>query len=238
MRIAEMLYTMASWLESPNNEAIQLSEYDEQCLRVVAESCVNAASILKKAAEEVSILEPGIESEITPDNLDNLASLATTFDASGDLELRKMASVIDEMILTIAAPKNAFAERKDLLENRLVELKKKYEDPQKELQKLNKVSDSEKAIDKSKMNKEFKINEHGLSSRYCPDHPGCQIARVGEHMWQCSMDLRVYSFDTGFSLLNGEHVPGGDVSLQTKIMQADDYQAVFDDRNGRLSRNQ
>jgi hypothetical protein len=57
MRTAELLNAMAAWLESSNNEAMLLAEADEKCMQVVAESCVLAAALLKKAADEVDILE-------------------------------------------------------------------------------------------------------------------------------------------------------------------------------------
>ena len=56
MRISEMLKAIASWLESPNNEAILLSEYNDDCLKVVSESCILASSALKKAAQEVDLI--------------------------------------------------------------------------------------------------------------------------------------------------------------------------------------
>jgi hypothetical protein len=236
MRIAEMLTAIANWLESPDNEALLLAEYDQECLKVVAASCVEAANALKTAAEQVEGIEPPEESKITPESIVEIAALASAFDASGDPELKKQASVLDELLLSIAAPPNAYAERKDLQEQRLVEIKKKYEDPRKELHDTNLIGRSEKAIDKSEMTKQMRILEAPLSSRYCPDHPGVQIARVGEHMWQCEMDKKTYNFETGFELNSGEKVPGGDVAQQTQGLNVP-YHAIFDNREGRLGTN-
>lgn len=236
MRIAEMLTAIATWLESPNNEALLLAEENEECMNVVAHSCTLAAALLKNAAEEVESLEMPEASLLTPDALHDIAQLATAFDASGDAQLKKQASVLDELLLSIAAPPNAYAERKDLQEQRLIELKKKYEDVRDDLRKENKIAESEKAIDKSEMTKTYDILEAPLSTRYCPDHPGVQIARVGEHMWQCEMDKKSYNFETGFTLNNGSKVPGGDVSQQTQIVNIP-YHAIFDTREGRLSGN-
>ena len=104
MRTAELLNAMAAWLASPNNEAMLLAEADEKCMQVVAESCVLAAELLKKAADEVDVLEPPSDSLITPESIEETAALAAAFDASGDPQLKKMASVLDELLLTIAAP--------------------------------------------------------------------------------------------------------------------------------------
>lgn len=234
MRIAEMLQAIASWLESPNNEAMLLAEYDMDCLAVVGSSCVEAAALLKKAADYVNAIEPPEESKITPQSIEELANLASAFDASGDPALKKQASVLDELLLSIAAPPNAYAERKDLQEQRLIELKKKYETPRETLRDANKIADSEKKIDQSNFTKQYRIMEAPLVTRYCPDHAGAQIARVGEHMWQCELDKKVYNFETGFALENGDKVPGGSVSEQTKGLNAPSH-AIFDTREGRLN---
>lgn len=236
MRISEMLKAIASWLESPNNEALLLAEYDDDCSKIVAENCVLAAELLKSAAEQVDTIEPQEESNLTPESLQELANIATAFDASGDEGLKKQASVIDELLLTIAAPPNAYAMRQDLQENRILEIQKKYHQPKEDLYKTNRIAESEKGIDKSKMTKHYAILEAPLSTRYCPDHPGVQIARVGEHMWQCEMDKKSYNFETGFELNNGDKVPGGDVAEQTQGLDTPSH-AVFDTREGRLNSN-
>jgi hypothetical protein len=236
MRISELLNAMASWLESPNNEALLLAETDEQCMQVVAESCVLAAQLLKKAADEVDAIEPPEESNITPQSIEETAALAQALDESGDPQLKRMASVLDELLLTVAAPPNAYAERKDLIDARADEIKKKYQDPRKDLYKYNKLERSEKAIEESGFTKTYKILEAPLSSRYCPDHPGAQIARVGEHMWQCDLDKKTYNFETGFELANGSKVPGGDVAQQTQGLDTP-FHAIFDTREGRLGYN-
>lgn len=236
MRISEMLNVIATWLESPTNEALLLAESDEKCMHVVAESCVLAAALLKSAAEEVDLLEAPAESVITSDSIEGIANLASALDESGDPELKKQASVLDELLLSISTPQGAYKAAKAAEDYRIEELKKKYEDPSKELDKVNKIADVEKAIDKSNMTKQYRILEAPLSARSCPDHPGVQIARVGEHMWQCEMDKKVYNFESGFTLNNGNKVPGGDVSQQTQGLNVPTH-SIFDTREGRLNSN-
>lgn len=236
MRTAELLNSIASWLESPNNEAMLLAESDEESLKIVAESCVLAAELLKKAADEVDMIEPPVESVITPESIEEIAALASALDSSGDPRLKKQASVLDELLLTIAAPPHAAADKKAAENYRIEELKKKYEQPRKDLQEYNKVSEYKKAIDKSKMTKEFKVNYWPLSARSCPEHAGAQMARIGEHIFQCELDKKTYNYETGYTLNNGEHVPGGDVSLQTQNPNVATSQ-IFDSREGRLGYN-
>src|SRR5208283_3475607 len=112
MRTAELLHAMAAWLESPNNEALLLAEADETSMQVVAESCVLAAALLKKAADEVDAIEPPTESVLTPEYIEETAVLAAALDSSDDPQLKRVASVLDELLLTIAAPPGAVAEKK------------------------------------------------------------------------------------------------------------------------------
>ena len=236
MRIAEMLIAIANWLESPDNEALLLAEYDEDCLKVVASSCVEAAKALKVAADKVESIEPPAESLITSESIESVATLAAALDSSGDPELQKQASVLDELLLSIAAPPDGVNQIKQLQEHRLTEIKKKYHGVHEELRKTNMIDKTEQAIAKSEMTKHVNILEAPLNSRYCPDHPGVQIARVGEHMWQCEMDKKTYNFETGYELNDGTKVPGGDVAQQTQGLYTP-FHAIFDTREGRLGTN-
>jgi hypothetical protein len=232
MRVSAILTAIASWLESPDNEAILLAEYDEACLQATAQSCIAAAEILKKGAEEIEKIEPAEESALTPEKLDRLHQIISALDQSDDEELQKTASVLDELLLTLATPPNWVNNYKEAQENRLDVLKQKYEDTKKQLDEANKVKESAQAIDKSPMFREVRIMQHSLSARSCPDHPGAQMARVGEHMWQCSMDKKVYNYQTGYTTEKGEKVPGGDVALQFETHP--DYHQIFDNRESRL----
>ena len=236
MRISEMLNAIASWLESPNNEALLLSETDDKCMKIVSESCVLAAALLKNAAAEVDTIEPPEESKITPESIQEIASLAAAFDASGDAGLKKQASVLDELLLSIAAPPGSVAAKKAVEDSRMDTLRQKYKKPSEELAKTNMLTDAAKVVQDSGMTKEYRVLEAALSTRTCPDHHGAQIARVGEHTWQCSLDKKIYNFDTGFTLANGKKVPGGDVANQTKHTSEPTH-AIFDSREGRLGYN-
>lgn len=234
MRVSELLTAIASWLESPDNEALLLSEYDDKCLEVVATACTQAAFILKSAAAEADQVEPPRESNLTPEALDHLNQIVTAFDTSGDQDLQKAASVIDELILTIATPPNWVQTFKEAQENRLDVLRQKYEDTKKQLDELNHVKESAKAIDDSPMYKEYRPMEHALSTRTCPDHAGAQMSRVGESMWQCSIDKKTYNYQTGYTTEKGAKVPGGDVANQTPGNHIEPH-AIFDTRETRLN---
>ena len=235
MRIADMLLSIANWLESPNNEAVLLAEYDDHCLKVVAKSCVEAAKLLKTAANEVDSIEPPQESNITAESLEELAAIASAFDASDDPRLKKQASVIDELLLTIAAPGDYLKNKKAAEEERIEALTRAYQNPEEELKKLNAVKEALKAIEDSKMTKEYRILQHALSTRYDPDHAGVLVGRVGDGMWQSELTKKVYNYNEGFTLMSGNKVPGSDVSEQTKVDQRE-MQSIFDTREGRLGK--
>lgn len=233
MRVSELLTAIASWLESSENEALLLSEYDEKCLEVVAEACIHAADILKQAAEQTDKIEPPAETKLTTEALDHLNKIITAFDTSDDEDLKKTASVIDELLLTIATPPDWVSNYKEAQENRLDVLHDKYKATKEQLDRVNKVKESAKAIDKSPMFKEYRVMEHALNTRTCPDHPGAQMARVGENMWQCAMDKKVFNYLTGYTTEKGEKVPGGDVAAQTPEHYVEPH-AIFDTRETRM----
>jgi hypothetical protein len=230
MKLSEKLLTVASWLEDSENDLIVNAENDETSLTTVATALVKAAVALKEAAAEVSKTEPSI---LTPEKMDGIAALAQVCDNSGDEFLRKQASVLDEILLTIAAPRGVASQFRDTVDDRIEQLKKKYKDTKSQQDDMNKVSDSIKAIEKSPVYKQYRPLEAPLSTRYCPDHAGGLVVRIGEHTWQCVLDKKVYNFDSGFKTMQGNQVPGGGVEYQTPD-HAEEGHAIFDTRNSKL----
>lgn len=206
MRISEILVAIASWLESPENEAMLLSEYDDKCLESVASSCIKAAAILKAGAEEVEQLEPKEEDDVTTDSIETLAEVANALDASNDENLKKSASELDKILKLFAADDSV---KKNLNVNE-------------KLHELNKTSDTAKKLKESNVYKDYFILEAPLSTRYCPDHTGVPVSRIGNHVWQCNLDKKVYDYDAGFTLANGDKVPGGSVSGQSAFDNTQD----------------
>ena len=223
---------VASWLEDSENDLIVNADGDTVCLGVVASALVKASMELKVAAGVVSEIEP--EEGITIEKLDKLAAVAELLDDSDDELIKKQASVLDELLLTIAAPRGAAIQFRETQDDRIEELKKKYKDIKVKHDEMNKVSDSIKKIEEAPMYKKFRPLEGPLNSRYCPEHgAGVMVVRIGEHTVQCTLDKKIYNYETGYKLNDGSMVPGGDVSLQTK-MQTDNQHQIFDTRSSRL----
>lgn len=237
MRVSELLNVLAKWIENPNNEMLLLAEADDKTMEFMAKFCVSASQMFKNAAQEIDDIEPQEESLITSDSIESIAELATILDSSGDPELKKQASVLDELILGIASS-NSYKAAKAEKDYRLDELKKKY-DNSKTLLDLNKISDYEKAIKDSKMTVEpGPIYGVGLSTRYCPDHAGVSTMRVGEGLYQCELDKKLYDYRAGYTLENGVKVPGGSVENQTSIYYTNPSNTIFSDHDSRIGRLQ
>lgn len=233
MRISDMLIAIAGWLENPDNEAILLAEDNVECLEAVAETCLQAAQVLRLGAETVDLMQPKQDIGLTAEAVDTIAEIAAALDESGDPELQKSASALDELLRTIAAPPDWASNFKKAEEKKIEAIKQKYQDAKKSLDEQNKVADTNEALDKSPYMKEFRIMEHPLSTRTCPDHPGAQMARVADNEWQCDLDKKIYNYQTGYVDEKGNKIPGGDVAQQTS-QQFAEPQSMFDTREQRL----
>ena len=211
MRASELLLAFAKYLENSNNEIISLAEENDEHLLKVSIACVEAAEILKETAHEIAP-EEYEESNLTFDSLDSLSAIASMFDSTGDEELKKQASVIDELIANFVVNSDGVSALKKSEAMKIEKMKALYNqknsfDPKK--------AEIKKAFDDSPKTKQYRPLEAPLSTRHCPDHPGTSLIRLEDHVWQCSLDKKIYDFDAGFTTLNGNKVPGGGVEYQT-----------------------
>lgn len=170
------------------------------------------------------------------EGLDEIGKLATAFDMSGYDGMQKQASVIDELLLTIATDPSEYRKIKEAQQKQMDEVKKKYVDVREKLHEVWAVEDAKKAIEKSEFMKEKRPLEAPLSTRTCPNHPGALVQRVGEDRYQCSLGKEILDFKTGFKTDKGVIVPGGDVSEQTKLNLTNPRE-IFSTRPERLSEN-
>lgn len=182
--------------------------------------------------------------DLTPESIDEMAEIAQAFYDSGDPLLIKQASVLDEILFTLGNSKSAVIAYKKAEEEELAKLREKarsaaleksYVDVQKELDDQNKVAETGKAIkDQVKV---YRSLEAPLSTRTCPDHPGAQMARIGDSTYQCSMDKKVYNWESGFETMKGSKVPGGGVQYQIpEFGTRDEGDTVFDTRESVTNR--
>lgn len=74
-------------------------------------------------------------------------------------------------------------------------------------------------------------NATSLSTRYCPDHIGEQMACIGPSTYQCPLCNQIFNWETGWTDFDGNEHPGGSVAAQTP--ESTDYgvpHRVFDSR--------
>lgn len=216
-RTSDKLNSVISWLENSENDLLLSAGNDEIKLHLVAEALVAASNELQKAAEMIAKIEDA-EPTLSTESLDELASLAEVLDKSGDEDLKKYASTLDMLLMTIASPKGWQEAFKKLEDSRIEELKRKYVGTKEKLDERNKISGMKEAVDDSKIYQTHRVLSEPLDTRYCPDHSGVQVMRVGEREVQCALDGKVYSYLEGFTKLDGTKVPGSTVELQSSVM--------------------
>lgn len=175
-----------------------------------SESIDNVLDLLSKKDSDISV------------DLENIVNLATAFDESGDPELGKKASVLDEILLTIGAPKGENYTFKAAEEAELIKLREKYRAGADKFygvgkERTDKIADESNKVIKEKV-RQYKPNEHALSSRYSPDMPGVSLMRIADGVWQDPITKKIYNYEAGYTLDNGSKVPGSSISQQTQNM--------------------
>jgi hypothetical protein len=234
MKLSEKLIALAELIENPENEALIEAENHEECLNVVADALAHAAEVLKIAAEQVELIAPVEESAITEESLEEMAAIAEAFSESEDPMLMKQADVLDEVLMLFGERKVPVKSAKEIEDNRIETLKKKYHEGRKKQLEMDGLVEAGKEVEKSPIYKQYRSMEQPLSTRSCPQH-FCSLHRVGENIYQCSLAGEQYDWSQGYTSEKGNKVPGGDVSNQTKF-DRDNSWSVFNDVDSRASR--
>jgi hypothetical protein len=233
MLTANQLIKLAEELENPDNEALISVEHDDVLLDKVAASFIKAADALRNVAEDMAALEPTPEA-FTPEKLDEIAAIAEAFSDSDDELLQKQASVLDDLLITLAAPQNAYRMAKQAGEDRIEQLKKKYKDTLETQHKMNRITEAVEAVKNSPVYKEYRPLESSLSTRTCPNHFGVSLYRIGENTMKCPLGGEEISWEEGFTTERGNKVPG--VSVQEQHMNdGHNTFSTFNNREERMS---
>ena len=164
--------------------------------------------------DEILSSEEDGEERFGEEDLEHIAALASILDK--DEETKKYASILDRVLISYAFAPNSSDQDKEGFLKVIAEAK-----DSKEASKAGKLSNADlentRKIIKEKV-KTYRPLESSLQTRSCPDHPGVSMIRVEDHVFQCSLDKRLYDYKSGYDLLNGSKVPGGDVAMQTDVM--------------------
>lgn len=246
-KLKEKLEEMYQNLMNRDNEILVLAdeEGDSELLEVMASHLVQMASILRAAYnycehhDELKVFDH--KKEMKPESLDELVEFANILDSSGNQELQKKADVIDQLLLNLGKTKTStevFKEAQDAEVNKIKEQREKsldrsYNYPNEEHNKELKAEEVNKSI-KSSI-KEYRPLETSLSTRYCPDHPGTSVHRIGDDVYQCALDKKIYDYNEGFTTMKGNKVPGTSVENQTQSLNDRTLEQMhFSTRESRL----
>lgn len=183
------------------------------------------AKFMKHTKEEGVIASQQVEIEKTSqssvsDVFEKLAGIADKLDSVGATE---EASLIDEFI-----EKQAKGKEKD---------KEPYDTKQHHSEQVREPKKPGKETKDRDGRKEHHVETYkdtgaaALSTRYCPEHVGVMLGRIGENTYQCALDGQVYNWETGWTDYDGKKHPGGSVAGQTP--SATEYaipHRIFDSR--------
>lgn len=240
MSVSKSLKKLAESLEQNADSVLAEAEGDPALFAAVAEVVANSVLHLERAAEKFR----GTEPEVSVETLETIAQLASALDESDDEKLQKKAELLDELLVTISAPKNAVTQAKARNEKELNRLREEYrakarEDLYKQRgERLDNMHEKQAVRDKVKNQvKDFRPMEAPLQSRYCPDHPGVGMIRVADRVFQCALDKKIYNYEAGYTTQKGNRIPG--TSVERQVHDWGEYEpghAVFDTRQNMMSR--
>jgi hypothetical protein len=244
MAISIDLRVLARKLEKNSDDIlVKAASKDKATFEKVAQAIAAASTLLEGVADDMD--ENG-SLDFRPEQLDEIAALASSFAESNDPLLQKQASVLDEILLSIASPKNALAKANQINAdeiNRLREARKKgvhedlYEKPKQALDKMNLVSQQSKAV--NSQIKTFRPLEAPLQTRYAPDMPGNMLSRIADGVYQDIITGKVYDYKEGYTTVKGNKIPGSSVEGQTRDLGDTRQQSnsLFENREGVMARN-
>lgn len=160
---------------------------------------------------------------------EKLATIADRLDSLGATE---EASLIDGFI-----KKNAEEDDSDYQgEDDKSEQSKRYDSKHHHSLQVREPKTKQERIDREGREKHHvhtmqSVEATALSTRYCPEHIGAAVSRVGESTYQCSIDGAIFNYETGWTDHDGNEHPGGSVAAQTPDSSGyDTPHRIFDSR--------
>ena len=244
MAISIDLRILASKLEKSSDELIaEAALKGPEYLEKISIAIAAASTLLTSVADDIDTNLTTADLSIS--DLDKIATLSEKLASSNDPEIRKQANVLDEILLTIAAPKNAVAQAKQMKEDEVNELAAKYRSdkvdelyhkPKKELHEMHGFADMAKALDSQV--KDFRPLEAPLQTRYSPDMPGTPMVRITDGVYQDVTTGKIFDYANGYTTAKGNKVPGSSVANQIRDLGDQRHQSssMFETRDNILNR--
>ena len=122
MSVSTSLKQLAESLQQEADSVLSEAEYDPKLFSLIADIVAGSITRLEKASEQLE----GVDPAVTEETLETIAYLAASLDESDDKLLQKKASLLDELLVTISAPKNSVAQAKAQSEKELNRLREEY----------------------------------------------------------------------------------------------------------------
>lgn len=148
------------------------------------------SELAPEGKEDKQMVEEEKEATVFSDMFEKLANIADILDTAGLIE---EAGMVDDFIQKTA---------KDVLKS-VVDWKEENPKTEQSHRYDSKYHHEQQIFDPKKQT--LDVKEHHvktyqptgkpLSTRYCPDHVGVSLVRVGEGIFQCSLDGQIFNFD-------------------------------------------
>jgi hypothetical protein len=161
-------------------------------------------------------------------------------------ELEKLEGKRAELIGKLETPKKPKLSKRaegydeDRKEEGDTEQSKRYDSKHHHSLQIREPKGEQERVDREGRDKHhmetYQPHEGSLSTRYCPEHIGTMMGRVGPSVYQCPLDGQTYNWETGYTNFDGVNVPGGSVAAQTP--DSTGYEVphrVFDSREKTLN---
>lgn len=243
MSVSMELRVLARKLEKNSDDLlVNAQSRGQDVLDKVAGAVAAASTLLEEVAEDIDRETPF---GISPKQLDEIWALATALDNCQDPVLKKQASVLDELLFSIASSKKPMDQIKKANEDEINRLrserrkakeKELYEEPREALADSNQVDHYQEAVEKQL--KRYVPMEAPLQTRYVPDRPGVQMVRITDQVYQDPDTGVIYDFKNGYKTQKGNEIPGGSVENQTRLLGQWDHSdnSTFTTRQDLMSR--
>lgn len=167
---------------------------------------------LKKLMDDYILANVPDKSASLGEVFEKLADVADSLDKAGALD---EANMIDSFI-----EKHAEDYDEDRKEEADTEQSKRYDskhhhnlqvrEPKRDQERVDREGRKEHHVKTYKS-----VEATSLQTRYCPEHIGTQMGRVGEATYQCPLDGQVFNWEAGWTDFDGNQHPGGSVAAQT-----------------------
>lgn len=250
MLTSKLIEKLLKEVSDPDNEILVSAEGNDDKMDRIADALTMCQKTLEECFEDICNIESDEvdepDEEVLEESLDDAVDLIDKLDASSDPEMKKVASVFDELLLTVCSDKKKLQMLKEAKEDelnklrdkcRLERIKELYPKENEQNEKLINAKEVAKKVEEVIEKKvHYRPMQHALSTRYSPDMPGENLVRIGDNVWQCPLTKKIYNYEAGYTTDDGDVVPGTSITNQTDQLSYNaPQQTLFNSRQESLN---